>query len=410
MKFFEEQKLLEICRAYPMIDLREVEAFATVYYPLAIIEAQLSERCFEEFETVPHTVLKLISLSHTSPKSIARLLGLGENYVEKIIKLLMSYGHVDGGGITALGRESLAAGKKITEVASRQRFQLDALNLRVVRLDRTVEERNTLEKNFLQRERTILDHCSEVDEDSIKSTIENEAYEALMAQKKQILNTNVTAVTDVRCVEVRYAKAQLLMLKNRAPIIFCKRFDFTERAAAQYPWLPFAVDSAETAKWLGLDDCGVYTRAAAEYIGTAYKLFCEQLAKAHKELSYEAVFTVLGYRYFCDPKHVSVNLSNATAVLTDRRAITCANELTFGLLCELGRLGFMPVCDEVSGIILRVESVDGEIMSVARGIAAAVEKHGFAIVRKAVTERLLRSDLSGKGAVEAFASAIARYL
>ncbi len=409
MSVFEEQRLLEICRAYPMIDPKEVEAFATVYYPLAIIEAELSERRFEEFETVPHTVLKLVALSHVSPASIARLLGLGENYVEKVIRLLMSDGQVGPDGITELGRESLIAGKKITEVASRQRFQLDALNLRVVRLDQTVEERNTLEKTYLKHIHTILDHCAEVDEDSIRSTIENNAYEALMAQKKQILHTNVTAVTDVSCVEVRYAKAQLLKLKNRAPIIFCKRFDFTKRSAAQYPWLPFAVDSAETAKWLGLDDCGVYTRAAGDYISAAEKLFAEKLRASREELSSDKILELLGERYSINKGLISVSPSQGLIRL-ENGAVTRADEQAFMLLCELGRRGFMPICDEESGLILRIYSEDEAVMSAARGIASAVEKHGFALVRKGVTERLLQSGFSGEDAVGAFAAAVARYL
>lgn len=408
MNVFEEQRLLEICRAYPMINPGEVEAFATVYYPLAIIEAGLSERCIEEFETVPHTVLRLIALSHVSPESIARLLGLGENYVEKVISLLISDGHVGPDGITELGRESLAAGKKITEVTQRQRFQLDALNLRVVRIDQTVEERYTLEKTYLKQVHTVLDYCAEVDEDSIKSTIESNAYEALMAQKKQVLHTNVTAVTDVCCVEVRYAKARLLKLKNRAPVIFCKRFDFTERFAAQYPWLPFAVDSVETAKWLGLDGCGVYTDAARDFISTAEKLFAEKLGAVRGELTADKITELLGKRYCLNKGLVSVSPSQGLIRL-ESGAVTRADEAAFALLCELGRRGFMPICDEESGLVLRIYSEDESLMTVARDIASAAEKHGYALVRKGVIERLLQSDLSGRDVVGAFASAVARY-
>ena len=108
---------------YKKLPVADIEKFAPVYYPIAIVEMNLDEMTFEDFESVQFAILNLVSLGITDYKVVADTLGLSSNYVFKVFRLLAGYGHMDEKGITKLGMESITTGKKIVKAQVWQKFQ-----------------------------------------------------------------------------------------------------------------------------------------------------------------------------------------------------------------------------------------------------------------------------------------------
>ena len=90
-----EFALRDICEKYPQINIAELETFAPVFYPIARIEADMKEKSFEDFEAVQEAVLRFILLGFKQEEEIAELMGLNKAYILKMMKLLLSYGHID---------------------------------------------------------------------------------------------------------------------------------------------------------------------------------------------------------------------------------------------------------------------------------------------------------------------------
>jgi hypothetical protein len=82
----------------------------------------------------------MISLGITDHVVLAETLGLSPNYVFKIIRLLNGYGHLDGNGITELGRDSIKRGQKVIKAQVWQKFQIDALNGTLLKVDQTITD------------------------------------------------------------------------------------------------------------------------------------------------------------------------------------------------------------------------------------------------------------------------------
>ena len=120
--------LTDIMIQYPKITYNYIERFAPIYYPIAMIEVDLNERSFEDFEAIQLIVLKLYALGLNTPEKIANAAGLNSNYVRRMLKVLAGYGHIADGKVTELGKESITKGKKIELKRTASRFQVNALN------------------------------------------------------------------------------------------------------------------------------------------------------------------------------------------------------------------------------------------------------------------------------------------
>ena len=130
----------DIHEKYGKLPSTDIEKFAPVYYPIAIVEMNLDEVSFEDFESVQFAVLSLAELGITDYQVIARTLGLSPHYVFKLMRLLNGYGHMDENGITELGKESIHTGKKIVKARVWQKFQVDALNGTLLKVEQAVTE------------------------------------------------------------------------------------------------------------------------------------------------------------------------------------------------------------------------------------------------------------------------------
>jgi len=201
-------------------------------------------------------------------------MGLTADYIQNMMKLLLSYGHIDSGrNITPLGSESIAQGQKITLIFTKQVFLLDALNCNIIRidkdLDRTIiehpDEMTTSEKHI-----TFLDHAAGISKSDVERTLKEEQFSTLQRLNGG-MNINVTAVTDVRCLGIRYVKSYLLKLKGHAPVIFVKRFDYNGKGAERFYWLPFSVEEQSEGYFYGMPELPIHSRGTSSMIQDAYK-------------------------------------------------------------------------------------------------------------------------------------------
>jgi len=247
--------LRDIRAKYPAIQSQDIQFFSRIYYPIAILEIDMEEKSFEDFEFVQLTVLKLFALGHKEPEVIADLLGLSPNYVHRVLSLLEGYGHIKDSMLTETGRSSVETGKKIITMNVKQKFQADALNINLISLDRTISESLL---NDLSETRLYAPHLSYGEGISIKQ-IEDELLNAdLSRYKKQkggVLHSNAMRINDVTCEGIKYAESYMMKLKDLScPLVFTKRYDPSiEEFSKRFSWQPFSIPDLECAQRYGFD-------------------------------------------------------------------------------------------------------------------------------------------------------------
>lgn len=271
---------------YPRIRPADVQHFAPIYYPIAIMEMQLEEQTFEDFETVQLTILRLVSLGITDHKVIAQTLGLSPNYVFKVMRLLNGYGHISGNKLSPLGQQSLEQEKKIVTTETRQKFQVDALNGTLLKVGQIVTETALSDKSETVRIIGHLNYMDGISADTLRRQLSGGNGQDYLHQKSGILHTNVTAVKEARCIHIQYAKCYLLKLRNlEQPIIFGKRYDRGKKDIKdRFSWQPFCVSSPEIRDMLGFEkDTTLSTQIANDYIAQLYAMLTEQVGKVKLE-------------------------------------------------------------------------------------------------------------------------------
>ena len=121
------QVLRRILDQNPHIVPGRIELFTEVYYPIAVLEIEMRETTFENFDLIPLSVMKFVDAGVRDPEGIAGLMGLSPGYVQKVLDLLMGYGYLCEDGLTKLGQYSLQMEQKISQNTVKQKFQADAL-------------------------------------------------------------------------------------------------------------------------------------------------------------------------------------------------------------------------------------------------------------------------------------------
>ena len=247
--------LADICARYPAIKPCNIELFAPVYYPIAMVELRLAEQTFEDFETVQLTILRLVALGMHDAGIIGKTLGLSTSYVRKVLRLLQGYGHLNQQGLTQLGADSLKQQQKIVINETVQTFQMDALNGTLLKVEQVVAENSLSEladTHFLMGH---LSHLEGISEQTLRDQLMGQGGNAFIHRDKGILHANVTGIRDARCAGVRYARAYMLKLAGQSlPIVLTKRYNKAQKELSQrFTWQPFSVGNSVIANSLGFD-------------------------------------------------------------------------------------------------------------------------------------------------------------
>ncbi len=274
----------EIHEKYKKLPSTDIEKFAPVYYPIALVEMNLDEISFEDFESVQFSVLNIISLGILDSNVIAETLGLSSNYVSKVIRLLSGYGHIDKNGITELGKESIKSGQKILKTQVWQKFQLDALNGTLLRVEQAVTENMLNDRDQTNITIGHLDYLEGMPLQEISSQLAKNNLSTYLKEKDNIINTNVSKINDVRCMEVKYARCYMMKVRNcDEPIVFAKRYDSSKKNVRdRFSWQPFSVKNMSIIEKYGFEiDTPFNTEVATKYVGHIYELLLQREKKVN---------------------------------------------------------------------------------------------------------------------------------
>lgn len=296
----------EILDKYRNISISDVEMFTAVYYPIAIIEMNIDEKTFEDFETVQLTVLRLYSLGQTSHEAIADLMGLSPNYVFKILRLLHGYGFIDDSGVTAMGKDSLAAGKKIIESPVLQKFQVDALNGDLIKVNRIIADNTLNSKDSTNFYIGHLDYMDGISVNSINEQLKGQNYNSYIKSGENVLNRNIISINDVKCVEVDYAKCYMMKFNREdKPVIFSKRYDSSKiERTERFSWLPLSLpDEIIRNKYSFEEELPLNSPTADTYVTNVYNL----IKQKNERLDYDSICMSLQRMYPFDMKKVTVS-------------------------------------------------------------------------------------------------------
>lgn len=278
--------LREIKEKYKKIRPEDIQGFSPIYYPIAIVEMNLEEMTFEDFETVQLTVLKLIGLGQVDEEVLADLLGLSRNYIARIKHLLRGYGHIEDDRLTELGERSILEEKKIRKSTVWQKFQADALNASLIRMDKIISDNMLNDKDETRILVGHLDYMDGVSRQAIEEQIQEGSYANFIRQKTGILNTNVLAINHVKCSEVKYALCFLMKLRGfPEPVIFAKRYNEGKREIRdRFSWQPFSLSQEELRGDYGFEEeIPLAKQMTREYVGDIYRLIGERAEKLEME-------------------------------------------------------------------------------------------------------------------------------
>lgn len=374
----------EIHEKYPLFLSSEIEKFAPVYYPIALVEMHLDEMTFEDFESVQQAILRLVALGICDHQLIAQTMGLTGDYVFRVLRLLYGYGHMDSAGITDVGRASLQAGKKIVQSQVWQRFQVDALNGTLLKVDQAILD-ETL--NTRAQTKFTVGHLNYIDGmsmEALSTQLTRNNCNNYLKQKNGILNTNVTAINDVRCVEVKYAKCYLVKMRNLPyPIIFAKRYDASQKEMRQrFSWEPLSVSDASLLDKYGFEsDIPISTQVAITYVLQLFGLLSAQ-EKRHisdhplerAEQLNETIITTMHFLYpfHIDGVYVTHTDTTVPIVQLTENAFPSYRKWIFNLLIGLHRRGeYLITQERLYGCVISLRSEQPLMLETA---ALLVEK------------------------------------
>lgn len=381
----------DIHEKYKKLPSADIEKFAPIYYPIAIVEMNLDEVSFEDFESVQYTILKLISLGVTNHVVLAETLGLSPNYVLKIIRLLNGYGHLDENGITELGRESISQGQKIVKSQVWQKFQLDALNGTLLKVDQTITDNMLNDRRQTNITIGHLDYLDGMSVQEISTQLAKNNLSKYVHQKSGIINTNVTQINDVRCTEVKYARCYLMKVRNcDEPIVFAKRYDCSkEDVKERFSWQPFSVKSATILEKYEFEtDIPFNSDIARRYIGQLYSMLIERGEKVNLV---EEIYYAMRKVYPFEKIGVDIVSTDGVEVPTvniDERAFRIYRSWIINFLIGIRNDGeYLITNEKLYGHVISLRTESLKLLDLAKLIYNKIDKYGKLNVLKRIRDK-----------------------
>ena len=392
----------DIHEKYTRLPSTDIEKFAPVYYPIAIVEMNLDEESFENFETVQYAVLKVISLGILDHEAIANTLGLSPNYVSKVIRLLNGYGHLDKDGITDLGRSSLEVKKKIVKSQVWQKFQLDALNGTLLRVDQVITESMLNDRDQTNITIGHLDYLDGMSVQEITTQLAKNNLSRYVEKKEGIINTNVIKINDVRCTEVKYARCYMMKVRNcDEPVVFGKRYDAGRKNIKErFSWQPFSVKNRQLADKYGFEEnTPINTEVTKRYVGHLYDLLMQREANVDliDEISY-AMKKV--YRF--DDSGVEIARTDGVVVPTvniDERAFRIYRTWILSFMIGINNDGeYLITNEKLYGHVISLRTESLLMMDTAQLLVEKIKQYGKSEVVNRIRNKF--KDYEGDGLID----------
>lgn len=392
----------DIHEKYGKLPSTDIEKFAPVYYPIAVVEMNLDEVSFEDFESVQYSVLNVISLGILDHDVIAETLGLSPNYVSKIIRLLNGYGHINEQGITQVGLDSINSGQKIVKSQVWQKFQLDALNGTLLRVEQAVTENMLNDRDQTNITIGHLDYLDGMPVQEISTQLAKNNLGKYVSQKEGIINTNVTKINDVRCTEVKYARCYMMKVRNcDEPIVFAKRYDNSKKNVKErFSWQPFSVKNKAIIDKYGLEeDIPFNTDVARNYVGHLFELLMQREKKVNliEEIPY-----AMGKVYNFADAGVEIARTDGVVVPTvniDERAFRVYRTWILNFLIGIQNDGeYLITNEKLYGHVISLRTESLKVMDTAQLLTDKIKKYGKADVVKRIKGKY--KDYDGDGLID----------
>ena len=263
------ENVKEILEKYPEINEKDIMYCIPLYYPIGMIEVEMDEESFEDYDEIQIQILRLFALDICDVNMISRMLGLTSNYVSRLLTLLEGYGHIQDGRITSLGLRCLNEEHKIEYKTVFQKFQINALNGDFIKINEQICL-NKLESGAQTNKNIIhMDYLDGVYRQNLISQINDKSYKQFILTRDDV-NVNVRNVGLIKLLEIKYVLSYMFVMKDKGKFICSSRYD-VKNNLNRFTWKPFSVSSLQLKNKYNIEsDIPLMKESELNFVNKAY--------------------------------------------------------------------------------------------------------------------------------------------
>lgn len=367
--------LKQILDQHRGIYLEDIELFTQVYYPIALLEMDLKEVTFEDFELVQLSILHLYYLGVRDSGKISSTLGIPVSYVNQVIQLMYGYGYIESGEVTQLGVKSLTEKRKIGLNSVKQRLYADALTCDLIRIQQQPFEEALIEKDYLNINIVCVPHEHGTTVEYINEQLCARDFTEYKKYKGEVLNSNVSDICNVECIDILYVNAYMMKLQSVPdPLIFINYWDKnTEDIKKRNTWQPIRIPNENVRNIFGFHkDLETYSENVLSIIEDLYLMVCTHLCDMNAEL----VLKILRGEYPFDIDESNIIIGRIINGIPEKISI-CVNENSFpiwnGFVYNFLKnydsvKGYVCTYPKMKGLMIRFESSSSVITDLSNKI------------------------------------------
>lgn len=367
----------------------QFELFCPIYYPIALLRVAVEEKSFENYESVPKSILRFFEAGVTDTEVIADSMGLSRNYVLSLSEMLRSYGHIDAGGnITPLGKQSLEQDQKIRNRLVTQKVHVDALNGTLLRMDERLVSGSITDAENGVSGIHYLPGISGMTFESLEQQLQNN-YESFIRSRRGILNTNADLIRSAEFVSLEYAVSYLVKLRRfPEPLVFSKRCDYSgyDKKKKRFFYKPFSVNSVSVRDALGLADAVISREETKNCVSELYRMLLEKRETVEKKFPPgETALKVISHYYHFETASLEsyVDAGKNPCFTLNRDSFSKCNSVFLTILHNLGKYNEQLVADTMlNGRIIRLTTNDDQVIRLAQAVSQLAEKDGWSKLSK----------------------------
>jgi len=354
--------IMEMKKLNPLFNPSDFQYIVQLAYPIAFIEVEALERTKEDFPFVEKAVLKMCKSGYFEPSIIAHALGLSESYIRKIIRLLLSYGHINENGITELGMKSLEQNASIKKNKVKQKIQVDGVTAE------PVDIRDFITENVMRKPAESGIHVAHLEpvagiEKSRLTQIITSNYTDYVDKGEYSLHTNVESVESARFVGIKYARTFYLETPAGEMAILCKSYNATSKKVSdRFKWRPLFASNREVLEKCGFNSDGFVANNMASSVVNDLKY---RISSRRNKTDVE-VADMLSQLYNFDWRETELIRENTTVLNVTSKSFKGYDKFILKVLESLAddKVDYI-VLEELFGEYILLETEDEDLLKLA---------------------------------------------
>lgn len=353
--------LMEMQKNNPAFRITDFDFIMPIAYPIVFIKVEVLERTMEDFSIVEKTVLRLVKNKIDNPLDIAKMMGLTEAYIQKIIKLLFAYGQIDDEGITELGIQSLKENTSIKMNTVMQKIQVDGLTAFPLDIRSFVNDQTLLNPYESRRNVVHLKPVEGVDTSILEKLIAKN-YTDYVNKGELSLHTNAEEVISTEFSEMKYAKAYYMETAKGEVIIMCKAYDSTAKELNEkFLWKPLYVENITLAKKYGMNFTGEIQREAVARITNIKREF-----SSYRYMEKEKIVEIINHFYKFNWEHTKLEKGKHWILKISKESFDKYDKVILKMLESLACEGAdYIILESMYGEYIVVKTCDEELLKIA---------------------------------------------